>query len=112
MPVREESAAILDKTFSSNKLQVIVKLANIHLTPEAPTYDGGCWHIEYDFPDGPYAEQHKFHSLIEIYGLGEDNDGDYVRASLYTSTDRSLETDTKSSDVVASKADCWRSLDP
>jgi len=27
-------------------LQVIVKLANIHLTPEKPTYDGGSWHIE------------------------------------------------------------------
>lgn len=28
------------------RLQVIVKLANIHLTPEKPTYDGGSWHIE------------------------------------------------------------------
>ncbi|ROT38455.1 hypothetical protein SODALDRAFT_333036 [Sodiomyces alkalinus F11] len=28
------------------RLQVIVKLANIHLTPENPTYDGGSWHIE------------------------------------------------------------------
>jgi hypothetical protein len=28
------------------KLQVIVKLANIHLTPEKPCYDGGSWHIE------------------------------------------------------------------
>jgi hypothetical protein len=28
------------------KIQVIVKLANIHLTPEKPTYDGGSWHIE------------------------------------------------------------------
>ena len=27
-------------------LQVIVKLANIHLTPEKPNYDGGSWHIE------------------------------------------------------------------
>ncbi|KAL2915113.1 hypothetical protein HK105_205437 [Polyrhizophydium stewartii] len=27
-------------------LQVIVKLANIHLTPEKPRYDGGSWHIE------------------------------------------------------------------
>nr|KAJ3415720.1 hypothetical protein HK105_001437 [Polyrhizophydium stewartii] len=27
-------------------LQVIVKLANIHLTPENPRYDGGSWHIE------------------------------------------------------------------
>ncbi|KAH6684976.1 hypothetical protein F5X68DRAFT_21397 [Plectosphaerella plurivora] len=29
-----------------SRIQVIVKLANIHLTPEKPTYDGGSWHIE------------------------------------------------------------------
>lgn len=27
-------------------LQVIVKLANIELTPEKPDYEGGSWHIE------------------------------------------------------------------
>ncbi|KAK3360500.1 hypothetical protein B0T25DRAFT_535760 [Lasiosphaeria hispida] len=27
-------------------LQVIFKLANIHLTPEKPSYSGGTWHIE------------------------------------------------------------------
>lgn len=27
-------------------LQVIVKLANIHLTPEKPEYEGGSWHVE------------------------------------------------------------------
>ena len=27
-------------------LQVIVKLANIHLTPEKPEYKGGTWHVE------------------------------------------------------------------
>lgn len=31
---------------SAQQLQVIVKLANIHLTPDKPTYDGGSWHIE------------------------------------------------------------------
>lgn len=30
----------------AKRCQVIVKLANIHLTPEKPTYDGGSWHIE------------------------------------------------------------------
>ncbi|KHN96906.1 WD40 repeat-like-containing domain protein [Metarhizium album ARSEF 1941] len=29
-----------------SRIQVIVKLANIHLTPEKPTYEGGSWHIE------------------------------------------------------------------
>jgi len=28
------------------KLQVIVKLANIELTPEKPKYEGGAWHVE------------------------------------------------------------------
>jgi hypothetical protein len=32
--------------FKNRGIQVIVKLANIHLTPENPTYSGGSWHIE------------------------------------------------------------------
>lgn len=28
------------------RIQVIVKLANIHLTPSKPTYAGGSWHVE------------------------------------------------------------------
>ncbi|KAM0230035.1 hypothetical protein ACHAPO_009587 [Fusarium lateritium] len=28
------------------QIQVIVKLSNIHLTPENPSYDGGSWHTE------------------------------------------------------------------
>ena len=28
------------------RLQVIVKLSNIHLTPEKPEYPGGSWHVE------------------------------------------------------------------
>ena len=31
---------------NANRLQVIVKLASIHLTPEKPSYDGGSWHLE------------------------------------------------------------------
>lgn len=30
----------------ASRVQVIVKLANIHLTPEKPDYKGGSWHIE------------------------------------------------------------------
>lgn len=38
----------LDKGFFDDaaRIQVIVKLANIHLTPDKPSYDGGSWHIE------------------------------------------------------------------
>ncbi|KAI0716776.1 hypothetical protein C8Q76DRAFT_839679 [Earliella scabrosa] len=33
-------------TLKGRKLQAIVKLANIHLTPEQPRYPGGSWHVE------------------------------------------------------------------
>jgi hypothetical protein len=36
----------LRRDFAQEGLQVIVKLANIHLTPDKPTYDGGSWHVE------------------------------------------------------------------
>jgi hypothetical protein len=42
----DEDASGFRKTFSDTNLQVIVKLANIHLTPDKPAYDGGSWHIE------------------------------------------------------------------
>lgn len=38
--------ANLQAKYAENGLQVIVKLANIELTPEKPNYDGGSWHIE------------------------------------------------------------------
>ncbi|KAE8347329.1 hypothetical protein BDV24DRAFT_146848 [Aspergillus arachidicola] len=34
------------RKFRGRRLQVIVKLANIELTPENPEYEGGSWHIE------------------------------------------------------------------
>ncbi|CAE7145789.1 unnamed protein product [Rhizoctonia solani] len=33
-------------TLAGRTIQVIVKLANIHLTPEKPEYRGGSWHVE------------------------------------------------------------------
>ncbi|CAG8257229.1 unnamed protein product [Penicillium salamii] len=36
----------LREKFAKTGLQVIVKLANIELTPENPDYEGGAWHIE------------------------------------------------------------------
>ncbi|KAE8385357.1 hypothetical protein BDV23DRAFT_190874 [Aspergillus alliaceus] len=36
----------LRQQFRAQGLQVIVKLANIELTPDKPLYDGGSWHIE------------------------------------------------------------------
>lgn len=42
----EEEARTFEQTFAGGNLQVIVKLANIHLTPKDPEYAGGSWHIE------------------------------------------------------------------
>lgn len=36
----------LKRDFGATGLQIIVKLANIHLTPEKPEYEGGTWHVE------------------------------------------------------------------
>ena len=36
----------LREVFVKDGIQVIVKLANIELTPTTPEYDGGSWHIE------------------------------------------------------------------
>ncbi|MZD04255.1 DUF4246 family protein [Streptomyces sp. SID5785] len=82
------------------RLQVIVKLATIHLTPERPEYAGGSWHVEgmlnerivstgicyWDSEnitesrlsfrtalDDPEYEQNDDDGLREIYGL-EDED--------------------------------------
>ncbi|KAG8723413.1 hypothetical protein FRC12_010899 [Ceratobasidium sp. 428] len=33
-------------SLAGKTIQVIVKLANIHLTPEKPKYEGGSWHVE------------------------------------------------------------------
>ncbi|KAK5997477.1 hypothetical protein PT974_02838 [Cladobotryum mycophilum] len=40
------SSFFYDSDDKENRIQVIVKLANIHLTPEKPDYNGGSWHIE------------------------------------------------------------------
>lgn len=36
----------LKEKYGKRGLQIIVKLANIELTPEKPEYGGGSWHIE------------------------------------------------------------------
>ncbi|KAF2442510.1 hypothetical protein P171DRAFT_364692 [Karstenula rhodostoma CBS 690.94] len=43
---RDTNPVNLRRDFADHGLQVIVKLANIHLTPEKPSYEGGAWHIE------------------------------------------------------------------
>jgi hypothetical protein len=38
--------ADLRRDYEKEGLQVIVKLANIHLSPDKPKYEGGTWHVE------------------------------------------------------------------
>ncbi|KAK2757529.1 hypothetical protein FQN54_004498 [Arachnomyces sp. PD_36] len=45
-PAKTEEQFDLRRTYGHRGLQVIVKLANIQLTPEKPKYEGGTWHIE------------------------------------------------------------------
>ena len=44
----EDGFRIVD--LKGRTLQCIVKLANIHLTPDKPTYPGGSWHVEGTHP--------------------------------------------------------------
>ncbi|KAJ5203771.1 uncharacterized protein N7498_004650 [Penicillium cinerascens] len=44
--VRPDMCVNLREEYKDSGLQVIVKLANIELSPENPEYDGGSWHIE------------------------------------------------------------------
>jgi len=43
---KEPPVTDLREKFAKSGLRIIFKLANIHLTPEKPNYEGGFWHIE------------------------------------------------------------------
>ncbi|KAF9040862.1 hypothetical protein BJ165DRAFT_1330584, partial [Panaeolus papilionaceus] len=45
-PAKRVLKTNLREQFGSSGLQVIVKLANIELSPEKPEYGGGSWHLE------------------------------------------------------------------
>lgn len=45
-PIGRPEPPRFSEEFKDQGLQVIVKLANIHLTPEKPAYKGGSWHVE------------------------------------------------------------------
>ena len=48
MPAYDDGLDNVKKTISlrGRTLQIIVKLANIILTPDEPEYPGGKWHVE------------------------------------------------------------------
>ncbi|KAF8062260.1 hypothetical protein FPV67DRAFT_1672737 [Lyophyllum atratum] len=43
---KTEKLVDLRRDYGQRGLQIIVKLANIHLTPDKPEYEGGTWHVE------------------------------------------------------------------
>ena len=45
-PIKRPEPDFFANKFKDQGLQVIVKLANIHLTPDKPAYKGGSWHVE------------------------------------------------------------------
>ncbi|MEV6247245.1 DUF4246 domain-containing protein [Streptomyces sp. NPDC051742] len=99
------------------RLQVIVKLATIHLTPEDPEYAGGSWHVEgmvnerivstglyyYDSEnitesllsfrtavDDPRYEQNDDNGMREVYGLEDEDALNQVLGSASTPEGRCL----------------------
>ncbi|KAL0477443.1 DUF4246 domain-containing protein [Acrasis kona] len=100
-----------------SRLQIIVKLANIHLTPEKPTYEGGTYHIEgmknegivasgiyyYEFDNisesvlrfrmavsEPEYEQGDDFGVNAIYGIGNDDKLNQVVGGVITKQDRCI----------------------
>ena len=45
-PLPQPAPFDLKSKYGKRGLQVIVKLASIHLTPEKQEYEGGTWHVE------------------------------------------------------------------
>eukprot|EP00040_Diaphanoeca_grandis_P034343 m.212678 g.212678 ORF g.212678 m.212678 type:complete len:611 (-) comp33132_c3_seq3:332-2164(-) len=48
------------------KIQVIIKFANIHLTPEKPKYNGGSWHVEGELQENIVASAIVYHSMQNV----------------------------------------------
>ena len=44
--LKDEFKVDLRRDYSQCGLQIIVKLANIELSPQKPEYEGGSWHVE------------------------------------------------------------------
>ncbi|MDG9715141.1 DUF4246 domain-containing protein [Streptomyces sp. DH24] len=99
------------------RLQVITKLATIHLTPDKPEYPGGSWHVEgmlnerivstgiyyWDSDnitesrlgfraalDDPYYEQNDDNGLREVYGLEDEDPLNQTLGSASTPAGRCL----------------------
>ncbi|GAB2546019.1 DUF4246 domain-containing protein [Nocardia heshunensis] len=114
-PVRPDDFAPVD--LSGRRLQVIVKLATIHLTPERPEYPGGSWHVEammnerivstalyyWDSEnitdsllsfrtaiDDPYYEQNDRSGVRGVFGLEDEDPMNQVLGSAHARPGRCL----------------------
>lgn len=110
----DESARV---DLCGRRLQVIVKLATIHLTPDKPEYPGGSWHVEgmlnerivstgiyyWDSEnitesrlsfraalDDPNYEQNDDNGLREVYGLEDEDALNQILGSTSTPAGRCL----------------------
>ncbi|WP_336111284.1 DUF4246 domain-containing protein [Streptomyces sp. PTD9-10] len=110
----DESARV---DLRGRRLQVIVKLATIHLTPDKPEYLGGSWHVEgmmnerivstgiyyWDSEnitesrlsfraalDDPHYEQNDDNGMREVYGLEDEDALNQVLGSTSTPAGRCL----------------------
>jgi hypothetical protein len=114
-PESPDASARVD--LRGRRLQVIVKLATVHLTPEKPEYPGGSWHVEgmlnerivstgiyyWDSEnitesrlgfraalDDPDYEQNDDNGLREVYGLEDEDALNQVLGSASTPAGRCL----------------------
>ncbi|CAL9557793.1 hypothetical protein SUDANB37_04590 [Streptomyces sp. enrichment culture] len=117
------------------RLQVIVKLATIHLTPDKPEYPGGSWHVEgmlnerivstglyyWDSEnitesrlgfraalDDPYYEQNDDDGVREVYGLENEEALNQVLGSVPTPAGRCLAFPN----ILQHRVDSFRLADP
>ncbi|MFJ9574958.1 DUF4246 domain-containing protein [Streptomyces sp. NPDC101191] len=117
------------------RLQVIVKLATIHLTPEKPEYAGGSWHVEgmmnerivstgiyyWDSEnisesrlgfraalDDPHYEQNDDNGLREVYGLEDEDALNQLLGSASTPAGRCLAFPN----ILQHRVDSFRLTDP
>ncbi|KAL8756240.1 MAG: hypothetical protein Q9199_003062 [Rusavskia elegans] len=65
-PQAPNTEPCVDLRKDHGRLQIIVKLANIHLTPENPGYPGGSWHVEGQANESICASALYYYSSLNI----------------------------------------------
>ncbi|WP_329191977.1 MULTISPECIES: DUF4246 domain-containing protein [unclassified Streptomyces] len=132
-PALPDASARVD--LRGRRLQVIVKLATVHLTPDEPEYPGGSWHVEgmlnerivstgiyyWDSEnitesrlgfraalDDPHYEQNDDTGVREVYGLEDEAALNQVLGSVATPAGRCLAFPN----VLQHRVDGFRLADP